>query len=70
MAKFIKLKQTSGIPVYLNVDYIYELSPRINNPTGANTYVYYQEGGDFNKCEVVETAEEVLAKIEGKAYVK
>ena len=70
MPKFIKLRQTLGNTVYLNVDYIYEISPRFNDPTGANTYVYYQEGGDFNKCEVVETAEEILAMIEGKAYVK
>jgi hypothetical protein len=70
MPKFIKLTLVSGLATYLNVDYIYEISPRINDLTGANTYVYFQEGGDFNKYAVVETTEEILAKIEGKTYVK
>lgn len=68
MPKFIKLTSKGKQEVYLNTDYIIKVYPYINDE--AKTVVMYSLGGNFDSYQVLETAEEVLAKIEGKAYVK
>ena len=70
MPKFIKLTKVDGEQVYLNPDFIYKLLPT-GQGEKPETIVCFNDGdigGDY--VAVVETAEEILAKIEGKAYVK
>ena len=68
MPKFIKLTRKDKQEVYLNTDYIIKVYPCNNGE--AKTVVMYSLGGNFDSYQVLETAEEVLANIEGKAYVK
>lgn len=68
MPKFIKLTRKGKQEVYLNTDYIIKVYPSINGE--AKTVVTYSLVNNFDSYQVLETAEEVLAKIEGKAYVK